>query len=465
VTPGPELTGNGFTEEFSLYWNQRRAFAWDGEKYTNYFGPGRHVTVEAMSSPVNGPLTAGIVPWGYGSHTLERLMAAEPTGFEAKSDSQPEIHLTVMNQDTEETSVLDPSKDYALKSYSVTTGDGQMREHNYYDYRFVADNWCPGRVTMDVYDNTTQPSRLLVSEVWDYHSVDNKSLETESFQVDIDYDTFIEDFRFGDPPLQYRYVPPEGPNFVGVGRGNLLQKWLEIASAGRSTAQNCATAALAYVCGELGDNPSWQELAQLVHGHQNSTSLLEMRHFAGRRGFNCSAVTTDLGALSALADCQIILHLPAVEHFVVLGQADEKKVELIDLWKSNFLYNMRIDDFNKIWNGTALVLSDERSTQTSKFAKINNSRLAAIVGASSQSCTDQCQRPATSPCVSDPVCGGVERRYYNRWCCESGQGTCTEETLPAYKKSLCIEDPMTEICYPNGDWVDGGQITACEYKS
>lgn len=462
LIPGPELTGNGFTEEFSLYWNKTRVFTWDGDKYTNYFGPGRHATVEAISSPVNGPLTAGIVPWGYGNHTLEQLMAAQSTGFEAESDSQLEIHLTVINQDTEETFVLHPAKDYALKSYSVTTGDARIKEQNYHDYCLVADNWCPGRITMDVYDTTTEPSRLLASDVWHYNAVVDEPLQTQSFQVDVDYDTFIEDFRFGNPPLQYRYAPPDGPNFVGVDPDKLLQNRLEIAFANRWAAQNCATAALTYVCGEFGDDPSWQELAKLVHGQARSTSLLEMRDFARRRGLNGVVVTTDLGTLAELANCRAILHLPHIEHFVVVGSVDEKRVGLIDLWRNNFYYRTGIDRFNKVWNGTALLLSNKPIRTTAKCVEIDDGSLGAIMGAAGcQSCTNQCQQSFTSPCV-DPggMCTGVERRYYNRVCCEAGSGTCHSNTLPRYKQSLCVPTGMD--CGPDGDWTDGGSIVACQ---
>jgi hypothetical protein len=79
VQPGRELSDNFMTSHFDLEWNTKRIFAWDGEKYTTYSLPGNCATIDLVDTTphiVNGPLTAGVITWGYGYFTYERLSAA-----------------------------------------------------------------------------------------------------------------------------------------------------------------------------------------------------------------------------------------------------------------------------------------------------------------------------------------------------------------------------------------------------
>ena len=67
VTPSKELADNFMTEEFNLDWNERRVFVWDGENYTVYSLPVNCAVVDSTDATphvVNGPLTAGVIPWG-----------------------------------------------------------------------------------------------------------------------------------------------------------------------------------------------------------------------------------------------------------------------------------------------------------------------------------------------------------------------------------------------------------------
>ncbi len=69
VKPNKDLAGNFMTVQFNLDWNARRISAWDGENYTTYCLPVNHAMVDSTGGTphvVNGPLTAGFIPWGYG---------------------------------------------------------------------------------------------------------------------------------------------------------------------------------------------------------------------------------------------------------------------------------------------------------------------------------------------------------------------------------------------------------------
>ncbi len=123
VKPNKDLAGNFMTEQFNLNWNAKRIFAWDGEKYTTYFLPGNHAIVDTTGSTphvVNGPLTAGFIPWGYGFYAYENLSAIESSAVERNVDGQTQIHLTLNNSDgSEMVFVMDPEKDYAVISCSI----------------------------------------------------------------------------------------------------------------------------------------------------------------------------------------------------------------------------------------------------------------------------------------------------------------------------------------------------------
>ena len=47
VKPDATLAGNYMTKQFTMSWNQRRIFAWDGQEYTTYSVSGGHANVDA----------------------------------------------------------------------------------------------------------------------------------------------------------------------------------------------------------------------------------------------------------------------------------------------------------------------------------------------------------------------------------------------------------------------------------
>ena len=118
LTVPDELKGNWYADRFDLRWNQRRVFAWDGEKYTTYFRPGNHAIVTDTPSRVNGPLTAGIIPWGHGAYTYEVLSARPVSGLLIDQDGSRIIHLTITRSDHAEDFMFDVARDHALLSYT-----------------------------------------------------------------------------------------------------------------------------------------------------------------------------------------------------------------------------------------------------------------------------------------------------------------------------------------------------------
>jgi hypothetical protein len=125
IKPSKDLAGNFMTEQFNLDWNARRIFAWDGEKYTTYFLPGNHAIVDATGRTphiVNGPLTAGLIPWGYGFYSYDNLVAIDAIAIERQISGRIQIHLTLNNPDgSQMVFVIDPQKDYAVISCLTPT--------------------------------------------------------------------------------------------------------------------------------------------------------------------------------------------------------------------------------------------------------------------------------------------------------------------------------------------------------
>jgi hypothetical protein len=460
LAPPLELGDNAFTAEFSLRWNKLRVFAWDGEKCIRYYRPGNHVVIWKTPNAVRGPLTAGVIPWGYGNYTLENLTNAESSASEVETDTGLAIHLTIVSEDSEESFVLDPEKAYAVKLYTSKVSGSSMRVQSYGDYLNVADYWCPESVTIEEYDTSGKAPRLLGRDVWSYSSISNGVLEANSFRVDFEYDAFIEDYRFGDSPLQFRFLAPEEPSARNVDINKLLQERLKLLySPELESAQNCATVALKYACGELGIDMPWAQLARSVHGAEKATTLFEMQQLVRSAGLDCLAVKTDLEGLKRLNDCQVILHLPQDNHYVVLSSVDDKYVRLIDLDRNTFYYRNHIEHFENIWDSTALVVFNKPTAAVAGLARIEDNRLHEITGACEQ-CTDILQSSSTSGCVSSP-CGGTEVHQFLRKGCESASsGSCSESTMATQESAPCSVSSSTLTCEP-GTFTESGSISAC----
>ena len=462
IKPTGELGGNCFTEEFDLDWNQKRVFVWDGEKYIKYFRPGNHAIIGNTPGGINGPLTAAVIPWGYGRYSYEALRGAQASAREVESNAMLEIHLTILNGDKEEMFILDPAKDYAVKFYSAIVANTSMTVRNCSNYQLVGSNWCPRNIIIERYDTTTKPPKLAARDVWDFSSVSNGTPKPGSFDVDYDYDAFIEDYRFGDEPLQFRYSPPQEPSARDIRVEELLRDRLEIAYSSESQGQNCATVSLKYVCGRFGLDPSWKSLGELVRGVEKKTSMFEVQQFVHNLGLNSLAIRTDLQSLKVLDDCQVILHLPGNDHYVVLGDIDDKYVRLIDLDKNNFYCRDSVEHFDSIWDNTALIVGNG-PTAKGHLAKIDDGQLREIIGAAEcQECNTQIESSGTASC-SNPVpgsCGGNYMIFYERWGCgTSDWGSCYESGLLHYEEQPCVEDENLD-CVGYGEWT-AYDIDAC----
>jgi len=261
VRPGPELAGNFMSDEFNLKWNRRRAFTWDGSKYTIYSRSANYAMVDATGSlphVVNGPLTAGVVPWGYGAFSYANLSAAQSTADEKDANGQTQIHLTLRTSDgSDMLLVMDADRDCALISALTERADTTISTQ-YGNHRRVAGRWVPMTISIEQFDRWT--NRMLAYDVWDFTSVSDRTPAIGSFSVAYEPDALIE-YRspVTDRPLTYRYSPM-------LDMDTLLTERLNFVASQGAQAQNCGTAALKYAASQLGKDATDRQLARLIDG-------------------------------------------------------------------------------------------------------------------------------------------------------------------------------------------------------
>ena len=448
VKPGSDLAGNFMTMQFNMDWNARRAFAWDGQKYTLYSRSANNAIVDASSSTpraVNGPLTAGLIPWGYGPYSYESLSGLQSSAVETVVGGQTQIHVTLSKSDGSEMRfVLDADRDYAVISHSIHNSNRTIFKQ-YGNFQTVSGRLVPTVIVIEQYDAGT--NRLLASDFWDFTSISSDALGVGDFSIDYEDGTLIEyKSSVGASPAMYRHSQRLNTEL-------LLAERLTYAASEKESAQNCATAALRYATLRLGRNVSDRQLAQLVSGSDRKTSLYAMKEFVRSQGLHCRAVTTDIRTLKSLTDCQVILHLPNKNHFVLLGDIDNANVWCVDLTSKRFCYRADINFFGMDWTeGTALLISD--TPVKGSFNDIDDSVLRTITGGLGYSCTNLLQETAYLYCEEIfGQCPGYYYVWFERWGCEEAEsGMCVDSTMIRLVACKCILHTPETGCTIDGNW-------------
>lgn len=459
VKPDKDLAGNFMTEQFNLEWNGRRIFAWDGEKYTTYDLPVNNAIINAAGGAPNvsnGPFTAGFVPWGYGFYSYESLAAMDSSAVEKDVDGHKEVHLRIRDSGgLEMVFVMDPQKDYALLSCTITGRGNSVILKQYGSYELVSGNWVPRIILLEKYEAGS--NRLLARNLWDITSVDGNVPESHSFGVNYEADALVEYFsEITERPAMYRYSET-------IDTEQLLAERLAFAANEGVQPQNCATAALKYVLPRLGKNVTDEQLAELVGEPDRTTSLYAMKEFARDQGLYCRAVKTDIETLRSLGNCEVILYIPGKKHFVVLAGIDASYIWTIDLASNRFYYRTDVHFFGMDWTeGVALLLS--RDVTGGEFADISDSELADIAGAAGYTCTLLLQNAYIVLCpLDEPWCQGYYEKWHKRYGCESAEdGSCTYLWLKRYSRIPCVWDLYEPyICTTTERWTHY-YMRACE---
>jgi hypothetical protein len=450
VKPGRDLAGNFMTQQFDLSVNQRRIFVWDGEKYTTYFLPGNNATVNAGENtphPVNGPLTAGVVPWGYGRYTYSNLSAVESSGIESTVNGETQIVLTLKEANGSESHfTLDSAKNYALENCLIEKTDGSTISRQYSDYAFIAGSWVPKTILIEQFEAGS--GRLKARDLWNLTAIDDSVPQANAFDVPYESDALVEYYSDENTkPAVYRQSNAADTN-------QLLTKRLAIVKSDGANTRNCATIATGYVASEFGVTISDEDLASLVNQARGATSMYDMKYFLQGFELYCRAVKTNIDTLKNLNGCKAILHFPGKNHFVVVDRIDDQYVWITDLSSAKFYDRTEISFFDMDWpNGTALIVS--KQPIQGDFNEISSGQLADIIGGSGYSCTKLLQQYDVIFCSRvGGLCGGKYYEYYTRYGCEAaGSGSCYNTRMSRYKSTPCIQDPYDpEACTGTGEW-------------
>jgi hypothetical protein len=448
VQPDATLAGNSMTRQFNMGWNKRRIFAWDGQKYTTYSASGNRATVDAagkLQRAVNGPLTAGLIPWGNNRYSLASLTAAKVS---AKQNAAGMVEMTLAYTDGCSTSVtLDPAKAYAVTKATMTSAGGAVAIYTCSGYRLVGGNWVPSTVTIER-QNDNPESRAATSEQWTFTSVSAAAPAAGSFTVPLGVNALVE---YASPVTASMAVYIQSDL---ADTDELLAQHLAYAAAKGARTQNCATAALGQVASGFGKSPSGSALAGLV-GANGCTTLYDMKRLAQSQGLFCRVVKTDLAALASLQGAKAILHIPGRNHLVVLDRVDDRYVWLIDLSNKKFYYRQSVDFFPMEWSeGTALLLSDRPIAAQSN--ELGDTRLKDTLGGTGWACNDMFQESDWGYCIYGlRGCGGSFTYYYQRWGCGPvTSGSCYNELMVLLQESPCIDDPIYD-CTITGEWYYG----------
>ena len=452
VKPGKDLEGNFMTDQFNMELNARKVFAWDGENYVIYSPLAEHCYIDPtdeMPRAVNGPLTAGLIPWGYGYYSYENLSALQSEAVETVLDGQTRINLTLTNDDGSVVLfVLDPSLQHAVRSCSITGRGNAVISKHYSSYENVSGRWTPTSILLEKYQADSQ--RLLARDIWTITVIDANVPPEDSFKVKCEEDTLIEYASpMGAQSLVYRYSSAAGTDV-------LLGEKLAFDGKDGTQPQNCATASMKYVLAKLGVGVNDSQLSALVNQPNNSTSLYAMKHFVQTLGLNCRAVQTNLDTIRSLGGCQIILYLPQDEHFVVLESIDSEYVRVVDLASRKFYYRTDVSFFDMDWTtGVALVIS--KSPVEADLQDLGDNELNNIMGSAGYACTKLLQAYHIMYCQQvGEECLGDYTIYWERWGCQAAEsGSCSSAWFLRLSRSPCITDIYDPFnCTVTGDWTD-----------
>jgi hypothetical protein len=447
-----ELAHNSMTNDFNIDFNRKRVFVWDGRRYTTYTLPVNSAVVDAdgrIPHSVNGPLTAGVIPWGSGNLTYEKLNSPELQAEKKYIDNRHVIELTAQTQDGLSISaVLYPKKDYAAKSFSIASLDKSSYIHKEYsDYKLTDCGWIPYEIFIGEYEKDTD--KLLGSDIWNIESIDCNTPADYEFDVDYQHRASVEYFSgINYNSEKYFYS-------ADTDTGELLtERLLFSAAKADTTAQNCATAAAKYIGKQFGKDFDYRNLSQLADTDDTQTSLEQLKSYLQARGLYCSAVKLDIHQLKALQGCKVILYLESRGHFVVLDKIDNTSVWCIDLSNNKFYYPTDLAFFNSDWSGgEALIVSDEYID--GDFRRLSPLQQSQIKGGSGYSCDKLLQDSWTIFCdYIAGECAGIYEDYFLRWGCEAAEsGSCPYGIFEKKRTSPCInhlEYPV--LCDVTGEW-------------
>jgi len=428
-----ELKANYRTEEFNMDWNGKRIMCNNGAESILYTPSVNNASIEPVDRIPSGTislLNSGLIPWGRGNFTYEKLVKSTYSAYEEVNDGLLEIHLKIIDSSgNEHLIVLDPKKGYAPLSWIVNSSFSTTV--NLYDeYKLVSGSWVPASIVVEQFEKKTD--RLLSSDFIYFTKIEGETPVSTSFKVDFVPNTFIQlTYDITKPQLNYYYSNIANTDLLLAERKAYLES---------ERVQNCATSALQYAALQLGKDILNQQLSELVDPENQTTSLEELEKYAVREGFYCKSVITDIQTLKKMSSCKAILHIPGKNHYVLLDHIDDQYVWIIDLTKNNFYYRTDINFFGMDWTeGAALLISNQPIYLPKEASIIPDDQLIGYIGGSGYDCNDIIQNSSVVHCKDIGYgCYDWYHLIYKMYRCNlSGSGSCTEKYMISKRSWPC----------------------------
>ena len=399
-----------FQQDFKL--NRSRVFIWDNQKFVQYFESADYAVIitDPQNTPAEncgGPMTAGIIPWGYGDFTFPIIMSQNPKSYESLDNNQTKILLEYVNETTTPAMhvsfMLDPSMDNAVLSYSIENEQALLRQ-TYENYTQVGNRWVPSKILVERFDKRSGSPQLLSYEDWLFETIDASTPSDSLFSVQFKNGTDVELKPAGDI-RSFLYNASDRVDITKI-----LEDKIALTETQEPDSINCATAAIQHIAKQYSKNISPSQLGTLVSAETKKTTLSDMKQILENADLNCMAIMTDLETLERIPDCTVVLHLALSNHYVILDHVDEDGIWVIDLINRKFYTKKEIGDFLQEWNhGIALLVSDNPITPPldAEFRYLQTDEMSQIQGGDfgTYSCTDQLQ--VTEQILCPEPMGGV----------------------------------------------------------
>lgn len=433
-------------EFFDLEANGRRTYVWDGEKHTEYSRPikmaATFVTGSRNSSLLGSPLSAGIIPWGYGVYTFDELKKTTLSAVQVDNGGHSEIQLNVLYANGLSLyMVLETALQYAVSDCMITLPGGAIVLQSYDNFELINSQYIPKTIHIERHDAS---SRLVAREDWEFTTINTQVPSAEAFKVVLENKTTVEHHSpLYSHTLRYEVTASDGAD---ISPDTLLNERLALVTNQSDTLRNCATLSLKYAAKRLGRSFSDQQLAAIVSGPNHRSSLYALRNVARGLGLNAKAVKTNFKQLKQLrqsGNLQAILHIPGQDHFVLLGGFDSEGVQIIDLTSDLFLYHRELGQLGADWaEGVALLVSNDAINGPNE---LNDTELLTITGGAGYSCSVllQSEHVVFCPIPVGGMCNGNYEQWYERWGCGSAPtGSCSRVKKERYISWPCIIDPL-----------------------
>jgi AraC-like DNA-binding protein len=453
MQPDESLADNEMVQRFRPEWNGTRVFAWDGSRYVKYNLPINRAVVDTagrIPRAVNGPLTAGIIPWGQGLLTAENVRSAKSSAVTRQMDGQSQVCLTLQwSAGTQFECVLDSDKDLVPIS-ATTLGPGHTISTKFHNPKLIGDRWVPMAIYEERHDR--QDGRLLEYDQWTLEDIDATTPSSAAFVPQYQPGAVIQYTNPGQGPKVFL---PEHSSLVDTEAA--LAERMAVAWTQGALPQNCATMSLGYVARQLGKPIAAKQLARSVDA-RGRTNVLELQRLAREGGLYSRAVKTDLTGLEGLCPCQTLLYLPNKNHFVVLAGIEGRSIWLVDLTRSRFIYHVPAEAFaEKEWtSGVALLVSSRPIGGGPGRLDVPESAQQALVGGDvGYSCTYLLQYEHWTNCSRvGSLCVGWFRYFWEMYDCDEAPGyECTQELLEYEMASPCVNNPLNySLCAVTGNW-------------